>query len=109
MIIVSNTAVFIGLAKIGRLDLLPKIFPKIYVPDEVYKELVEKGKRKPGSDKIKKAKWIETKSVKDRTPINLLLASLQKGEAEVLCLAKELKADLLLLDDGMPQFMVVVY
>jgi uncharacterized protein len=99
VIIVSNTTILIGLTKIGRLDLLPKIFPKIYIPDEVYRELVEKGKKKPASDKIKRAKWIETKSVRDRTPVNLLLASLEKGEAEVLCLAKEMKADLLLLDE----------
>jgi uncharacterized protein len=37
--------------------------------------------------------------VRDRTPINLLLASLEKGEAKVLCLAKDLKVDLLLLDE----------
>jgi predicted nucleic acid-binding protein len=61
--------------------------------------LVDKGKRKPGSEKIKKVKWIESKVVKDRTLVNLLTATLQKGEAEVLCLAKELNADLVLLDE----------
>jgi len=99
VIVVSNSTVLIGLAKIGKLDLLRKIFSKIYIPQEVFIELVEKGKRKPGSEKIKNARWIESKSVKDRTQVNLLLASLEKGEAEVLCLAKELKAGLILLDE----------
>lgn len=99
MIVVSNSTILIGLAKISKLDLLPKIFSKIYIPKEVYKELVEKGKRKPGSGKIKKAKWIEVKSVKDKIEVNLLMTSLEKGEAETLCLAKELKADLILLDE----------
>lgn len=99
MIVVTNSTILIGLAKIGKLNILPKIFSKIYIPDEVYQEIVEKGKRKSGSEKIKKARWIELKTVRDRVHVNLLMASLEKGEAEVLCLAKELKADLLLADE----------
>lgn len=93
------SSILIGLAKIGKLDLLRKIFSKIFIPQEVFIELVEKGKRKPGAQKIKNARWIEPKSVKDRMQVNLLLASLEKGEAELLCLAKELKAGLILLDE----------
>lgn len=100
MIVVSNSTILIGLVKIGKLDLLPKLFSKIYIPEEIYRELVEKGKRKSGSDRIKKAKWIEAMPVKDKTQVNLLMFSLEKGEAEALCLAKELKADLILLDEG---------
>ena len=100
MIVVSNSTILIGLAKIGKLDLLPKIFSKIYIPMEVFYELIGKGGKKPGSEKIKKVRWIQSKVVKDRTQVNLLTATLQKGEAEVLCLAKELNADLVLLDEG---------
>jgi uncharacterized protein len=99
---VSNSTILIGLAKIGKLDLLRRVFSKIFIPQEVYIELVEKGKRKPGAEKIKNARWIEPKSVKDRTQVNLLLTSLEKGEAEVLCLAKELKAGLVLLEKRKP-------
>lgn len=56
MIVVSDSTMLIGLAKLGKLDLLPKVFPKIYIPGEVFRELVDKGKRKPGSEKIKKVK-----------------------------------------------------
>ena len=94
MIVVSNSTILIGLPKVGKLDLLPKIFSKIYIPMEVSNELIVKGGKKPGSQKIKKAQWIESKVVKDTTQVNLLTATLQKGEAEVLCLAKELHADL---------------
>jgi predicted nucleic acid-binding protein len=61
--------------------------------------LVEKGKKKSGSESIKKAKWIEYKSIKDRGQVRLLLTFLDQGEAEVLCLAKELKANLVLVDE----------
>lgn len=49
MIVVSNATVLIGLAKIGKLDLLPRIFPKVYIPEEVFKELVPERSKKPGA------------------------------------------------------------
>jgi len=60
---------------------------------------VERGKGKPGSKVIKEAAWIEPKPVKDKIQVAFLLGSLEKGEAEVLVLARELNADLILLDE----------
>jgi len=60
---------------------------------------VERGKGKPGSKVIKEAAWIEPKPVKDKIHVAFLLGSLEKGEAEVLVLARELNADLILLDE----------
>lgn len=99
MIVVSDSTILIGLAKIGKLGLLQDIFSKIYIPEEVFKEIAERGKKKPGSQVISEARWIETKPIKDKTQVNLLMASLEKGEAEVLALSKEIKADLILLDE----------
>ncbi|PIP07523.1 MAG: DUF3368 domain-containing protein, partial [Syntrophobacterales bacterium CG23_combo_of_CG06-09_8_20_14_all_48_27] len=48
---------------------------------------------------IKKAHWIETIPIKDRTQVGLLMVSLEMGEAEVLALARELRADLILVDE----------
>ncbi|GFP19862.1 hypothetical protein HKBW3S03_01366 [Candidatus Hakubella thermalkaliphila] len=59
MIVVSNATVLIGLAKIGKLDLLPGIFSKVYIPEEVFKELVPERSKKPGSWEIEKAEWLE--------------------------------------------------
>ncbi|GFP28965.1 uncharacterized protein HKBW3S33_02381, partial [Candidatus Hakubella thermalkaliphila] len=99
MIVVSNATVLIGLAKIGKLDLLPRIFSKVYIPEEVFRELVPERSKKPGSWEIEKAEWIERKSVTGQTEVRLLMASLDQGEAEVLVLGKEMKADLILLDE----------
>ena len=49
MIVVCDSTILIGLVKIGKLDLLKDIFPKIFIPEEVFKEVVEKGKDKTGS------------------------------------------------------------
>jgi predicted nucleic acid-binding protein len=99
MIVVSDSTILIGLVKIGKLHLLKEIFSKIFVPEEVFKEVVERGKGKPGSKVIKEAAWIEVKPVKDKIQVSFLLGSLEKGEAEVLVLGRELEADLILLDE----------
>ncbi len=99
MIVISDSTILIGLVKIGKLDLLKEIFSKVYIPEEVFKEVVERGKGKPGSKVIKEAAWIESKPVKDKIQVAFLLGSLEKGEAEVLVLARELEADLILLDE----------
>jgi len=49
MIVVSDSTILIGLVKIGKLHLLREIFSKIFVPEEVFREVVERGKGKPGS------------------------------------------------------------
>jgi len=99
VIVVSDSTILIGLVKIGKLDLLKEIFSKVFIPEEVFKEVVERGKGKPGSEGIKEAAWIEAKPVKDKMQVAFLLGSLEKGEAEVLVLSRELEADLILLDE----------
>jgi predicted nucleic acid-binding protein len=100
VIVVSDSTVLIGLSKLGKLTLLKEIFSKISIPEEVFKELVERGKSKPGSNLIRESSWIEKKTVKDKTQVNFLMGNLDKGEAEVLALAQELEADLILMDEG---------
>lgn len=99
MIVVTDSTVLIGLAKLGQLTLLKEIFSKVSIPDEVFKEVVEQGKDKPGSKLIRESSWIETKAVKDKTQVRFLMGSLDRGEAEVLALARELDADLILIDE----------
>ncbi len=99
MIVVCDSTILIGLAKIGRLDLLREVFSKITVPEEIFREVVEKGAGKPGSESIKDSPWIEVVPVNDRTQVDLLMIFLEKGEAEVLALAKQLEADLVLMDE----------
>jgi predicted nucleic acid-binding protein len=99
VIVLCDSAVLIGLAKTGRLDLLQKVFSKIYIPEQVFKEVVERAEGKPGARFINEAEWIETRTIEDKKQISLLMGSLDKGEAEVLALAKDVEADLILLDE----------
>ncbi len=99
MIVVCDSTILIGLSKIGRLDLLREVFARISVPEEVFREVGEKGEGKPGSKSIKDPDWIKVIPVKDTTEVDLLTISLDKGEAEVLALAKQLGADLIMADE----------
>jgi len=99
VIVVCDSTILIGLAQIGRLDLLRKVFSEISIPEEVFHEVVEKGGDKPGVQDIKNVDWIEIIPVKDKTQVDFLMISLDKGEAEVLALAKELLADLIMIDE----------
>ena len=65
MIVVSDSTILIGLTKIGKLKLLREVFSKVYIPEEVFEEVTEKGKDKPGSQLIKEARWIETRPILD--------------------------------------------
>ena len=66
MTVISDSTILIGFVRIGKLDLLKEIFSKVYIPEEVFKEVVERGKGKAGSKVIKEAAWIEPKPVKDK-------------------------------------------
>lgn len=99
MIVISDASVFINLAIIGQLDLLPSIFEKITVPQAVFKEVVTAGSTKPGSEELRTAKWLEVQDCTDQVLLNRLLQSLDKGEAEAITLACEINADLLVIDE----------
>ena len=88
MIVVTNSTPIISLAKIDKLHLLRDIFGKIYVPNAVYKEVVLKGKGRPGSKEIEEAEWVASKEVYNITSKKHLLAYLDEGEAEVILLAE---------------------
>lgn len=89
--IVCNAGPLISLARIGRLDLLPALFGEIIVPPSVHRE-VTNDVSLPGAKDLAGAKWLKLAKVQDRSGVELLLSSLDPGEAEVLILARELAA-----------------
>lgn len=99
MIVVSDSTILMGLAKIEKIALLRSLFQVVYIPEAVFQEVTEAGEQRPGAQEVKESEWIIKKAISDHTQVNLLLTSLERGEAEVLVLAKEMKADLILLDE----------
>ncbi|MEA2562210.1 MAG: hypothetical protein QOH06_3714 [Acidobacteriota bacterium] len=91
MRIVVNSGPLISLARIGQLNLLPRLFGEILVPAAVLREVTEDESR-PGAVLVKSAEWLGLGEVSDRSAVERLLSSLGEGESEVLILARELGA-----------------
>ena len=58
MIVISDTTPLISLLKIGRLDLLEKLFGKVLIPCAVYRELTIDERFKTEADQLRHKKFI---------------------------------------------------
>jgi len=97
---VCDASALIALSRINSLSLLQQQFTHLIIPDAVYEEFSH-GKDKATTKKITQARWIQRKSVKDRATIKQQRhPSLHLGESEVIALAKEIEADIVIMDDA---------
>ena len=99
MIVVSDTSPFSALLKTGHLSLLHQLYGEVIIPNAVFEELMALKERGYDVELRFKDEWIKVVRVKDTTMVNRLLQILDMGEAEAIILAKELNADLLLIDE----------
>lgn len=96
MIVVSDTSVISGLLQSEKLYILQKLYKKIVIPTEVFTELTKLDQQLLSS---LLDEWIEVIDVKETALLTELFILLDPGEAEAISLAKELNADLLLIDE----------
>jgi len=83
---------------VGRLEILRSLFSRIVVPDQVHQEILRGGAAHIGLSTYAEANWIE--HVQLSCPNDSLLTSfLDKGEAAVIQVARELQADRVLIDE----------
>ena len=101
MIVVSNTSPIIILYYAKLLEILEKLFGAVYIPPAVFDELTVHASNEQLRATIKNCPFIKLKSLD--IPIPDLHHKLDKGEIEALTLAKQLTADLLILDDKRAQ------
>jgi len=94
-VIVSDASPLIVFLKIDKLSVLKSLFQTVSVPKAVYEEITAKEQEKAIFDK---AEWIKTTIVENTDLINLLEKLIDKGEAEAIILAKELKTTLIVDD-----------
>lgn len=100
MIVVVDSSVLITLARIGRLELLHRMTGVVHIPEAVFVEVVQKGAGRPGSTELAQADWVLRQDVRDVAAVDRLRARLGRGESEAIVLAKELGADILVIDDA---------
>ena len=100
MRLVSNTGPIIGLAKIGRLDLLKSLAGEVLIPPFVHRELF--GKTGTETTGLEKAldDFIRVAAVTTTEPsTKAVLNELDEGERQAIALASDLGTDVLLLMD----------
>ena len=94
--VVVNTTPIIALADIGHLDLFKNLYGEIIIPEAVNREIISE----PGRGLVNGADWIRVESVKNPVQKSLFSSRLHAGEVEVIMLAQECGADLLIIDDN---------
>jgi predicted nucleic acid-binding protein len=99
-IVVVNTTPIISLSIVGHLELLRDLYERTVVPPAVRTEALIKGADVAGVTELAQATWIETVPLRDPRRADLV-SDLDRGEAEVLALAQELNASLVILDERM--------
>ena len=85
--IVTNSACLIGLERIGRLDLLPQVYPTLLAPTAVQTEV--------GIN----PSWLQIQTVTNSALVTTLRTQIGAGESEAIALALELNQLPVLLDD----------
>ncbi|CAA6805875.1 MAG: Nucleic acid-binding protein [uncultured Sulfurovum sp.] len=96
MIVVSNATPIISLASIDKIDILKHFFDRVYIAQAVYDEI--KSKRAFGYQEIDDD-FFQIEHIKDDFSQNILLNDLDLGEAQTIVLAKEMGADIVLIDE----------
>jgi predicted nucleic acid-binding protein len=99
--VVADATPLIVLAKIGLLDLLPKLHPLVHISTEVYDEVVVAGHGLPGASQVAQAKWIEVKPMQRSSDLSEAQSrfGLGLGELSTILLAKEIGARMVLIDE----------
>jgi len=102
-LVVSDSSTLIHLAAIGRLALLKDYYGHVTIPPAVWREVVEEGEGRAGAAEVGQARqagWIGVVAPLDSPLLQLLGRDLDDGESEVIALAIEQRAALMLLDES---------
>ena len=95
--VVVNTTPIIALANIGCLSLLHELYDEVIIPSAVNNEIISE----PARSLVDSCNWIKINNVTDDAWNRMVFSTrLHAGEAEVIMLAKECGADLLIIDDN---------
>jgi predicted nucleic acid-binding protein len=98
-IVVTNSTPVIALSSIYRLELLKDLYGEIIIPKAVHDEVMAKKDSVSQLALVQANDWIITKIVINSEAKKFFKVQLHEGEVEVMLLGKELKANLLIIDD----------
>jgi predicted nucleic acid-binding protein len=94
--VIANTTPVLSLLKLNRLNLLRDLYGTVIIPQAVYHE-IETGKDMSSYTDLTQISWIKIERIHK---VSFYPFDLDAGEAEVLILAHEQQADLVILDEA---------
>lgn len=97
-IVIVNATPIISLALIDQLPLLHVLYGEVLIPPAVQAEVLAGGTHGHGVTELQTAAWIRIAPLSDPRRADLL-SDLDRGEAEVIALAQELEAGLVIIDE----------
>jgi len=103
--VIINSGPLMALAKLGLLDLLPRLYGQVSFPAAVFAEVVTGGRERGYSDAflvqlaIRQGKLKVVEVNEGDLPAHIQNLPLDAGEKQTLYLAQQNKADLTLFDD----------
>jgi predicted nucleic acid-binding protein len=100
--VIGDSSSLIHLSAIGRLGLLHDFHGTLTIPQAVWQEVVQQGLGRQGVKEVESAireGWIEIRAASNQPLLTSLKQDLDDGEAEVIALAIEHQAELVLLDE----------
>jgi hypothetical protein len=96
---VSDTSPLSYLSRLNRLNLLPQLFETVALPPEVLREWERDVPSTAARRLAQNSGWLRVITPTNQAEVMTLEEHVDRGEAEAIVLAEELKADLLLIDD----------
>ena len=104
MSVVSNASPLITLGKLGQLSMLLTLYGAIFIPRQVYNEVVINSLRlgaddAPAVDFLVQQDYIRVVEVALPSPLPTWAQSLDAGEIEVIVLGQQQAADWVLIDN----------
>lgn len=94
--VVSNSTPIIALLRIGRLGILEELYGEVIIPKAVHEEVTVKD-----ASALDGFGWIDVRDIANIAAKEAFAATLHDGEVEVMLLAKEIGAGLIIMDDGL--------
>ena len=98
--VIVNTTPLIALAGIGHLNVLEKLYGEVTIPRAVYNEICAKPDTECAKQLQQALDWIVIEDIVNTEAKMYYKTQLHDGEVEVMILAKEKQADLIIVDDN---------
>ena len=99
MIVVCDSSALINLSKIHQLRLLESMFGGVLISPGIHDEVVKKGGGRAGAKEVGDADFIQVQSLRNPDDVQLYTGQLSQEDAELIVVAKEQKADLIITRD----------